>query len=159
MNTIYNGSFVLGQTSATNFVAGPGIKIDEPSAGTVRIGNDETVLYEDTNYTYGRTSVSLSESYKNFERIRIITSKGDVLEFTSTNKGGYNHQSLFHFGNAFLIVCHWDFTNDTTYEGSSGNMIDLSNMTSFTINSSAQYGRWTQPVKIIGINRISGGNE
>ena len=40
MNTIYDNTFVLGQTSATNFVAGPGIKIDEPSAGTVRIGID-----------------------------------------------------------------------------------------------------------------------
>ena len=147
------GTYTIGQTSATNFVAGPGITIDSPSAGTVRIGNDETVLYEDTNYTYGRTSVTLSESYKNFEIIRIITNKGDAIDFTPTNKAGYNHQSLFHFGNAFLIICHWDFTDDITYAGSAGHMADLSNMTSFTINSSAQYGRWTQPVKVIGINR------
>ncbi len=40
IQSIANGSFVLGQTSATNFVAGPGITIDSPSAGTVRIGND-----------------------------------------------------------------------------------------------------------------------
>lgn len=26
MNTIYDNTFVLGQTSATNFVAGPGIR-------------------------------------------------------------------------------------------------------------------------------------
>ena len=40
MSQIYNGSFLLGNTSATNFVAGPGIKIDSPSAGSVRIGTD-----------------------------------------------------------------------------------------------------------------------
>ena len=66
MNTIYDGSFVLGQTSATNFIAGNGIKIDEPSAGTVRIGNDETVLWEGT----GTTAFTASEPLTNFERIK-----------------------------------------------------------------------------------------
>ena len=75
MNTIYDGSFVLGQTSATNFVAGPGIKIDSPSAGTVRIGNDETVLFESTNAD-GTTlttasPITLAEDYSNFSRMRI----------------------------------------------------------------------------------------
>ena len=69
MNTIYDGSFVLGQTSATNFVAGPGVRIDEPSAGTVRIGNDETVLWSGSIGT--NSTATLSEPYTNFERIRI----------------------------------------------------------------------------------------
>ena len=158
IQSISQGTYTIGQTSATNFQAGPGISITQPSEGTVRIANDETVLWEDTNYTYGRTSVTLSESYKNFERIRIISNKGDSIEFTPANYAQYNHQSLFHLGNAFMMVCHWDFTDDTTYAGTAGNMVDLSNMTSFTINASSQYGRWTQPVKIIGINRISGSN-
>jgi hypothetical protein len=68
INSIANGSFVLGQTSATNFVAGPGIKIDEPSAGTVRIGNDETVLF--SGDLTASTTAQLSESWKNFEEIR-----------------------------------------------------------------------------------------
>lgn len=67
MNTIYDGTYVIGQTSATNFVAGPGIKIDEPSAGTVRIGNDETVLFSGT----GVANATLSESMLNFERLKI----------------------------------------------------------------------------------------
>ena len=46
IQSISQGTYTIGQTSATNFVAGNGIKIDEPSAGTVRIGNDETVLWE-----------------------------------------------------------------------------------------------------------------
>ena len=45
IQSIANGTFVLGQTSATNFIAGPGVRIDEPSAGTLRIGTDETVLW------------------------------------------------------------------------------------------------------------------
>ena len=38
IQSISQGTFTIGQTSATNLIAGPGIKIDEPSAGTVRIG-------------------------------------------------------------------------------------------------------------------------
>lgn len=68
MNTIYDNTFVLGQTSATNFIAGQGIKIDEPSAGTVRIGNDETVLYSgNSNITTG----ALNEPATNFNYLRV----------------------------------------------------------------------------------------
>lgn len=40
IQSISQGTYTIGQTSALNFEAGPGIKIDSPSAGTVRIGND-----------------------------------------------------------------------------------------------------------------------
>ena len=71
IQSIANGSFVLGQTSATNFIAGPGIKIDEPSAGTVRIGNDETVLYEGT----GQFGLNLSDSIYNYDKIAVSISR------------------------------------------------------------------------------------
>lgn len=69
IQSISQGTYTIGQTSATNFVAGPGIKIDEPSAGTVRIGNDETVLWSGELGATG-TDIILSESIKNFERVR-----------------------------------------------------------------------------------------
>ena len=56
MNTIYDGSFVLGETSGLTFEAGPGIKIDEPSAGTVRIGG---LLPQTLEFT---TNVTASKS-------------------------------------------------------------------------------------------------
>lgn len=75
MNTIYDGTYTIGETSATNFIAGPGITIDSPSAGTVRIGNDETVLYSATNPTQviknQVSSYNLSEPITNFDRIRL----------------------------------------------------------------------------------------
>ena len=71
MNTIYDNTFVLGQTSAMNFVAGPGIKIDEPSAGTVRIGNDETVLWENQS-GYTEPPITLSESLSSFKTIKFV---------------------------------------------------------------------------------------
>lgn len=68
IQSISQGTYTIGQTSATNFVAGPGIKIDEPSAGTVRIGNDETVLWSG-NLT---STFSLSESMSSFNRVRFV---------------------------------------------------------------------------------------
>lgn len=69
MSQIYDGSFVLGQTSATNFQAGPGIQISQPSEGTVRIANDETVLYSSTQNS--KTTVfTLSEPLTAFEKVR-----------------------------------------------------------------------------------------
>ena len=54
IQSISQGTYTIGQTSATKFVAGPGIKIDEPSAGTVRIGtaDDYIVTTEETVGTY-----------------------------------------------------------------------------------------------------------
>ena len=67
IQSISQGTYTIGQTSATNFVAGPGIKIDEPSAGTVRIGNDETVLFSGN---FNTKSCTLSESPLNFESVK-----------------------------------------------------------------------------------------
>ena len=73
MNTIYDGTYVIGQTSATNFQAGPGIRIDEPSEGTVRIGNDETVLFENWETPIRSTTAtgSLSEPLTSFETFEV----------------------------------------------------------------------------------------
>ena len=40
IQSIANGSFVLGNTNELTFSAGPGISITQPSEGTVRIGTD-----------------------------------------------------------------------------------------------------------------------
>lgn len=53
MNTIYDGSYTLGSTSALTFEAGPGIQISEPTAGTVRIGNEFNRLVQNETITAG----------------------------------------------------------------------------------------------------------
>lgn len=53
INSIANGTFTIGQSSALSFEAGPGITIDSPSAGTVRIGNDYNKLVIDEIITAG----------------------------------------------------------------------------------------------------------
>lgn len=79
MNTIYDGSFVLGQTSATNFIAGNGITIDSPSAGTVRIGNDETVLWSGT--ASKNDMMQLSEPFSGFHYLEIY---GSIVQDNGT---------------------------------------------------------------------------
>ena len=69
IQSISQGTYTIGQTSATNFIAGNGIKIDEPSAGAVRIGNDETVLYSKADI-YKTTAFTLSEPLTAFEKVR-----------------------------------------------------------------------------------------
>lgn len=171
IQSISQGTYTIGQTSATNFVAGTGIKIDEPSAGTVRIGNDETVLFE-TNDVYGAGVCNLSESLKNFERIAVKPTRG----WSGTpNPGGAGPWNYFDtdqiVGGAtepfqsvcpFIMECiNWkisqfipnaDCTVLTWYRGFQKNMEN---------NRYASASNFTDCVgiqKIIGINRISGSN-
>ena len=71
IQSISQGTYTIGQTSATNFIAGPGISIDSPSAGTVRIGNDETVLYSGAYTINTFPSITVNEPIWNFERIKV----------------------------------------------------------------------------------------
>ena len=67
-NNIYNGTFILGSTSATTLSAGLGIKLDTSVPGIIGISNDETVLYSgNTSITTG----SLSEPATNFNYLRV----------------------------------------------------------------------------------------
>lgn len=72
MNTIYDNTFTIGQTSGINFEAGPGITVTEPTAGTVRIGTDETVLWSGTP----TSAVTLSESMQNFDYVKLYFDLG-----------------------------------------------------------------------------------
>ena len=162
MANIYDGSFVLGNTNELTFSAGPGIKIDSPSAGTVRIGNDETVLWEDwtKNDQVAGTMYILSESWKNFERIGLTY---DNMEFT----GRLNYVEYPTSGAIELVT---PMTNYNTFPSvnipwahfkTSGDNLTM-------LKRGLVYGSWTSPNftsgdfrgnrlhKIIGLNRISG---
>ena len=167
MNTIYDGSFVLGQTSATNFVAGPGIKIDSPSAGTVRIGNDETVLYEGP----GQFGLNLSDSVYNYDKIAVSISRlsptPEQYFYTKdiSASGGYfntNYISMSTPGSTAEMYC---FTTPWTVLNN-GNTISAVNNSfgvtfNLTANSTYSFSKnASAPIcRVIGINRISGGNE
>ena len=123
------------------------------------LGVDETVLYDcSNNYVYGTNSVTLSESYKNFEVIKILNSKGNVQFFYPANNQGVTLFALTNITNDYLWLIPWRFTSDTVYSGDTGKLWTVGTTTSVSVASNAGSNRWIQPIKIVGIHRISGGN-
>lgn len=124
IQSISQGTYTIGQTSATNFVSGPGIKIDEPSAGTVRIGNDETVLWSGASalsaINGSANALNLSESLFNFETVAVYArplaahnalkvtefkpdSDTEGFDFLTWFKGGgTGTNGVIRFGGAFI---------------------------------------------------------
>ena len=160
INSIANGTYTIGQTSATNFQAGPGIKIDEPSAGTVRIGNDETVLWSGSwkpgdGTVVTNSAIEVSESVSNFEYIRVVT-EGILCQTITMNAN--QCQALICYPESDdrnsilgLKISKDDDTHIRFRCGYSSDFIQA-------YRSGSDWGYFTLK-KIIGINRISGGNK
>ena len=164
IQSIANGSFVLGQTSATNFIAGPGIKIDEPSAGTVIIGNDETVLYEGA----GQFGLNLSDSIYNYDKIAVSISRvsptPEQYFYTKdiSASGGYFNTNYISMSTPDSISEMYCFTTPWTVLNN-GNTISAVNNSfgiSLDLTANSMYyfsNNATAPIcRVIGINRISG---
>ena len=80
IQSISQGTYTIGQTSATNFVAGPGIKIDEPSAGTVRIGidgNEWINVIDEVNYNTNLINAGGFRIFYN-KALKLVTLTCDV---------------------------------------------------------------------------------
>lgn len=123
------------------------------------LGVDETVLYDcSNNYVYGTNSVTLSESYKNFEVIKILNSKGNVQFYYPANNQNVALVTLMNITNAYLWLIPWTFTSDTVFAGATGKLWTVGSTTAVDVASNAGSNRWIQPIKIIGIHRISGDN-
>lgn len=161
INSIANGSFVLGQTSATNFIAGNGITIDSPSAGTVRIGTDETVLWSQESQGTATSGV-LSEPASAFGTIVFEIDKNEqgakrieVSPLTTPLTFCYGNG----VGNAYITWLYLTFAAD--YKSFN---VQKSKTMSVAFDSTAT--GWAANIntkknvidKVIGINRISGGN-
>jgi hypothetical protein len=162
IQSISQGTFTIGQTSATNFVAGPGIKIDEPSAGTVRIGNDETVLYSGA-FTANNTKVILSEPISGFETFKIVWQLGGsepgnrfIDEYESNTKQiNVQHTNSIGTQYYYYFLAFWA-NNTSSFDYNYTYLMNIPKSGSPTILSN-QYNE-IQPIKVIGINRISGSN-
>ena len=174
IQSISLGTYSIGETNKLTFSAGPGIRIDEPSAGTVRIGNDETVLYENSNPSQitGTANFDLSEPYTNFNYIKLevrasygaqqITKIVDVAnKLPNENKFA---ASLGEWGmgqpsdtNLYCDRGYIQFNEvsaSTLFASSPGSRIQINSNGTISFNSS----RGPAIFKIIGINRISGSN-
>lgn len=157
IQSISQGTYTIGQTSATNFVAGPGIRIDEPSAGTVRIGNDETVLWSGTTTASGDV-MYLSEPFTNFERIRVKSNAWERIFYNEIS----NDQAKLDFGNMWCLsdgthvqyVAHSYSANATRDK-----LVWVASNTAYLPNvGSKSWSTAYQIQEIVGINRLSGSN-
>lgn len=160
MNTIYDGTYVIGQTSATNFQAGPGISITQPSEGTVRIGNDETVLYSSTQNAK-TTTFTLSEPLTAFEKVRFeITGYTHVYAENTHQTPSANNEEIT---TCFTYYCKNSDTNPLqmlmgTYSSTDGlNYGLVRSKFLYMPNSATEWqGNTTDGPhlqKIVGINR------
>lgn len=163
IQSISNGTYVIGETSGTNFIAGQGIKIDEPSAGTVRIGNDETVLWESPNATgTDLTNVfNLSESMANFNKVKVVYrlwNEGFMpnwFEFDYSNREGNSTKNIvdvFTLNPLRFIGASFNFSANNSFVVNEIRYADASFATQ-TLDKArgAIY-------KVVGINRLSGSN-
>ena len=163
MNTIYDGTYVIGQTSATNFVAGPGIKIDSPSAGTVRIGNDETVLWSGDSLS----GCTFTETKYNFERLKVYcyaseqtTARQQIVEVPTSNtalpltlwyaNGGSGTYPYVVYRTFYRLNSTEILPNDGSTSGGHAWLSPTWQLGGTTTTPSVRI------TKVIGINRISG---
>lgn len=167
MSEIYNGSFVLGNTSATTLSAGPGIKIDDSTPGVIKVSNDETVLWsaatnEDT--IVFNSAITLSESYKSFERIGIYNGHDcyGTIE-TKTLSGNQDARIWVYYyptntaSNIEFGMLRYSATDDTHLKAYNNTIVAVTTAGAVSrITNTSNYSTRTKAV--VGINRISGGN-
>lgn len=174
INSIANGSYTIGETNNLTFQAGPGITVTEPTAGTVRIGTDETVLYSGTTAAkQPQSAVTLSEPATNFEKLDILywdryLNISDSKTVYTSNMGFNNesysrvnlaapflHESAFPM---FIRASQYKFSNNTTMTYESNNLIMITPSGIKSTYSTTPDNGGTYIYKVVGINRISGGN-
>lgn len=143
IQSIANGTYMIGETTNLNFEAGPGISITQPSEGTVRIANDETVLWE--NSSGSTSSVALSESPYNFEFVEIYAGSrnGNVTTGPVVYRCSLiNNPTLFCIGAGYINAGY-------PYDGA----------IKFTVSSSNISGQFSGSglsvviYKVVGINK------
>ena len=171
MSEIWNNTYTLGNTSATTLSAGPGIKIDSTSVpGTIKISNDETVLY--SGDLTASTTAQLTESWKNFEEIRCYGYSGpggamfgcgrtnDLLsagvdgvwcpDIGLNTVASWVHRDNFSINANMPLV----FSADDKVTSLNGRLLGYWNG-QWQLSTAEQRCHCTL---ILGINRISGGN-
>ena len=170
MANIYDGSYVLGDVSATQIVAGEGIKIDTTEPGVIKVSNDETVLF--SGDLTASTTAQLAESWKNFEEIRCYGYSGpggamfgcgrtnDLLsayvdgtwcpDIGLNTVASWVHRDNFSINANLPLV----FSADNSVASLNGRLLGYWNG-QWQLSTNEQRCHCTL---ILGINRISGGN-
>ena len=159
LRSIAEGTFVLGDTNGLTFEAGPGITVSQPSEGTVRIANDETVLWSGA---YNNQGFTTSEKPSNFEYLRIHFSRGGSVSYVALAEASDRYIT---FGGMIYDVDEGSQFQEVASCVSSTNGINWVTTGSrrrWNVNNNGVDGGSSTSInyitKVVGINRISGGN-
>ena len=159
---------IRGPVTAVPVVAGKGVRIVPDTVNNrFVVEADETVLYSSNQLDVKVSSINLSESPTNFERIKIYFGSGDIagpgntlfgsVEFyTSATQveaitlsavlaGASGDAGAYHFA-----FDEWGGIHTDTWTHIRGAVKNFSNGAYAPDND-----KWCNPYKIIGINRIS----
>ena len=145
IQSISNGTYMIGETTQTELQAGHGISITKPSEGTVRIAADETVLWE--NSSGSTSSVALSESPYNFDFVDIYASSRSG----NNNPPGPSVYRLSLINNPTMFCVASGYLTSSNVLQSSAIKFSVSS-TSISIQSGGS-GVSTVIYKVVGINR------
>ena len=165
INSIAQGTYTLGQTSATTYQAGPGISITQPSEGTVRISNDETVLWSGTANV--GTVMELSEPLFNFQTVRLENAYGqEYCQSIGLNGNWMNPMTpTFHYGGTSsgttceIIMDRITFVSTAADKLTFNSNMDVQIKTAGGVSVANNVNNNTQRItRVVGINRISGSN-
>lgn len=165
--TTYSGSW---GGSALPISAGPGIKVNLVN-NTLVFSNDETMLWSGTKNSIGET-IQLSESLNNFNKIAILhcdryAIDGSVSYFERTASGDFEWLT-------FPCVSQFMFSNTVYNRGSelsanaNKDVLTIVGSFNYAVNTAGPYGYsiitadsalgQRNIYKVVGINRVSGGN-
>ena len=160
MANIFDGTFVLGDVSATTLSAGEGIKITTDEPGVIKVSNDETVLWSG-NAISANDTINLNESFDNFERIRYEISEDNQYitdhMFECYAVGASYPKYMYPYciksnNNGAFISVNFTIRYDNNVSGTIVASKIRSDSWTSTNNTSVRI------TKIVGVNRISGGN-
>lgn len=169
MSEIYNGTFLLGNTSATTLSAGPGIKLDTSVPGTIKISNDETVLWEVATTANATSAGNFSENPFNFERIGVywLMNNDGTLQSPTYQEFPTLQNTTYYlnagFGNSYCYIGKVHFNvGSSSFSSTKAQGIQIANWNATASITSIDPNYLNKMrngfYRIVGINRISGGN-
>ena len=166
---IWNGSYTLGDSQETQITAGTGIKVTTPAAGQIQISNDETVLF---TASAALDNISTSEVVTNFERLRIELKSNQSTYVKNCIECIPDASHLVYACTALIPAATYPLqVAGIQYNSSNGKDFTFSNGTRLCYKANQTYGDSSTTTiansnlkdvgfitKIVGINRIAGGN-
>lgn len=159
---IWNGSYTLGNSQDTQITAGTGIKVTTPAAGQIQISNDETVIF-DGHLPELNGTITLSEPWTNFKMIR-VSGGGNTMDdhyYSEVSPSRAVLQISWAYNWMNTAYLKFTPTSDPKVWTYVANTLVYYTHTDTTVNVKqndiSNIGTSTK-FKIVGINRIAGGN-